>query len=95
LPKTFLTLLLLLATTLTNAQTPPPTALPIRAVIITTFPIESKLWEEREHLDETLPFPGGVLPLRTNRDHTVLSMVSGTTLVNATASLMALGLDPL
>ena len=33
-------------------------------------------------------------PLRANRDHTVLGMVSGTTLVNATASLMALGLDP-
>jgi purine nucleoside permease len=90
LPKTLLTLLLLLTPTLSLAQTP----IPIRAVIITTFPIESKLWEQREHLDETLPFPGGVLPLRINHDHTVLSLVSGTTLVNATASLMALGLDP-
>jgi purine nucleoside permease len=35
-----------------------------------------------------------VHPLRTNADHTVLGMVSGTTLVNATASMMALGLDP-
>ncbi len=76
---------------------------PIRAVIITTFEIgadtgdapgEFQLWVEREHLDEVLPFPGGVHPLRTNHDHTVLGMVSGTTLVNATASLMALGLDP-
>ncbi len=33
-------------------------------------------------------------PLRTNKDHTILGMVSGTTLVNATASMMALGLDP-
>ena len=75
---------------------------PIRAVIVTTFEIgadtgdvpgEFQLWVEREHLDEVLPFPGGVHPLRTNRDHTVLGMVSGTTLVNATASLMALGLD--
>ncbi|HVG27081.1 MAG TPA: purine nucleoside permease [Acidobacteriaceae bacterium] len=83
---------------------------PIRAVIVTTFevgndtgdvPGEFQLWAEREHLDEIVPFPGGAggphgsaHPLRTNKDHTVLGMVSGTTLVNATASMMALGLDP-
>jgi len=67
---------------------------PVRAVIVTTFPIESRLWDEREHLDRTVDFPGGVLPLHANQDGTVLSMVSGTTLVNATASLMALGMDP-
>ena len=76
---------------------------PVRAVIVTTFEIgadtgdtpgEFQLWVEREHLDEVVPFPGGVHPLRTNRDHTVLGLVSGTTLVNATASLMALGMDP-
>jgi purine nucleoside permease len=76
---------------------------PIRAVVVTTFevgadtgdvPGEFQPWVEREHLDEVLEFPGGVHPLRTNKDHTVLGMVSGTTLVNATASMMALGLDP-
>ncbi len=76
---------------------------PIRAVIVTTFEIgadtgdtagEFQFWVEREHLDEVLDFPGGVHALRTNREHTVLGMVSGTTLVNATASMMALGLDP-
>jgi purine nucleoside permease len=83
---------------------------PIRAVIVTTFEIgndtgdapgEFQFWVEREHLEQVLPFPGGPLgpggtphPLRTNRDHTILGMVSGTTLVNATASMMALGLDP-
>src|SRR6202020_2400615 len=46
------------------------------------------------HLDEVIEFPGGVHPLRTNKEHTILGMVSGTTLVNATASMMALGLDP-
>ena len=75
----------------------------IRAVVVTTFevgndtgdvPGEFQLWVEREHLDEVVDFPGGVHPLRTNREHTVLGMVSGTTLVNATASTMALGLDP-
>jgi purine nucleoside permease len=83
---------------------------PIRAVIVTTFEIgndtgdapgEFQFWVEREHLDQVLPFPGGPIgpggtphPLRTNKDHTILGMVSGTTLVNATASMMALGLDP-
>ena len=76
---------------------------PIRAVIVATFEIgndtgdapgEFQFWAEREHLDEVVEFPGGVHPLRTNKDHTVLGMVSGTTLVNATASMMALGLDP-
>ncbi len=76
---------------------------PIRAVIVTTFEIgadtgdipgEFQYWVEREHLNEVVDFPGGVHPLRTNADHTILGMVSGTTLVNATASMMALGLDP-
>jgi purine nucleoside permease len=76
---------------------------PVRAVIVATFelgadtgdaPGEFQFWVEREHLDEVVDFPGGVHPLRTNKDHTILGMVSGTTLVNATASMMALGLDP-
>jgi len=78
-------------------------AWPIKAVIVTTFergedtgdvPGEFQFWVEREHLDQTLDFPGGVHPIRTNTDHSVLGIVSGTTLVNATASMMALGLDP-
>ena len=94
-----------------HAQTPQK-PWPIRAVIVTTFEIgadtgdtpgEFQFWVEREHLSETLPFPGGPLdnldpsgthPIRTNPDHTILGIVSGTTLVNATASMMALGLDP-
>ena len=76
---------------------------PVRAVIVTTFEIgadtgdtagEFQLWVEREHLTETIEFPGGVHPLRANPEHTVIGMVCGTTLVNATASVMALGLDP-
>ena len=82
---------------------------PIRAVIVTTFevgadtgdtPGEFQFWVEREHLDQPLDWPGGPnLPpnqhaLRTNADHTVLGIISGTTLINATASMMALGLDP-
>jgi purine nucleoside permease len=76
---------------------------PIRAVIVTTFEIgkdtgdipgEFQLWVEGEHLTESLDFPGGIHPILTNKEHTVLGIVSGTTLVNATASMMALGLDP-
>src|ERR1700743_2614176 len=71
---------------------------PIRAVIVTTFevgadtgdiPGELQFWGEGEHLDEGLELPGGPHPLRTNATHPVLGMVSGTTLVNATASMMA------
>jgi purine nucleoside permease len=83
-----------------NAQQKP---WPVRAVIVATFEIgadtgdmpgEFQFWVEREHLDEVVDFPGGVHPLRTNADHTILGMVSGTTLLNATASMMALGTDP-
>ena len=88
-----------------QAQNRSPAATPaeVRVVIVTTFEIgndtgdlpgEFQLWVEREHLDRVLPFAGGTHPLRANADGTVLGMVSGTTLVNATASLMALGLDP-
>jgi purine nucleoside permease len=81
----------------------PAAGWPIRAVIVTTFEIgkdtgdvpgEFQFWVEREHLDEVLEFPGGTHVIRTNHDHTVLGVVSGTTLVNSTASMMALGLDP-
>jgi purine nucleoside permease len=96
----FAALLAILALPQARAQAKP---WPIRAVIVTTFEIgadtgdipgEFQLWAEREHLDEVIEFPGGTHPLRTNAAHTVLGMVSGTTLVNATASMMALGLDP-
>jgi purine nucleoside permease len=75
---------------------------PIRAVIMTTFEIgkdtgdipgEFQLWVEGEHLTESIDFPGGIHPILTNKEHTVLGLVSGTTLVNATASMMGLGLD--
>ncbi len=105
--RTLCVLSLLLALTgITQAQQKP---WPIRAVIVTTFevgndtgdiPGEYQFWVEREHLTEILDFPGGPNlpagqhPLRTNADHTVLGIISGTTLVNATASMMALGLDP-
>jgi len=79
------------------------TAWPIKVVIVTTFepgedtgdvPGEFQFWVEREHLDEKLPFPGGVRNLRINAAHDVLGIVTGMTLANAGPSMMALGLDP-
>lgn len=76
---------------------------PIKVVVVTTFevgadtgdqPGEFQYWVEREHLNEVLPFPGGVHPLRTNADHSILGVVSGMSLANAGPSIMALGLDP-
>ncbi len=55
---------------------------------------EFQNWVEREPLQGTLPFPGGVHPIRYNATHDVLGIVTGMTLVNATASVMALGMDP-
>jgi purine nucleoside permease len=83
------------------AQTPAPT--PIKVVIVTTFengadtgdkPGEFQFWVEREHLDRTLPFPGGVHPLRTNASGDTLGIVTGMTIGPSAASIMALGLDP-
>ena len=76
---------------------------PVKVVIVTTFepgedtgdvPGEFQYWVEREHLDEKLEFPGGVRALRINKTHDVLGIVTGMTLVNAGASMMALGVDP-
>ena len=72
---------------------------PVRAVIVATFevgndtgdiPGEFQFWVEREKLTEVVAFPGGTHPLRTNKEHTVIGMLSGTTLVNSTASMMRL-----
>jgi purine nucleoside permease len=63
-------------------------------VIVATFPGEYELWGEREKLTEAVDLPGVTLPLHTNTEHTVLGMVSGMSLVNSSASMMALGLDP-
>jgi purine nucleoside permease len=78
-------------------------AWPVKVVIVTTFevgkdsgdvPGEFQFWVEREHLDDVLPFPGGVRDLRTNADHSILGIVTGATIGPAASSIMALGLDP-
>lgn len=75
---------------------------PVKVVVVTTFEEgadrgdrlgELQLWAEREELTETIDFPGGVHPLLTNKDRSVVAMVSGMGLVNAGASVMALAFD--
>jgi len=96
----FSLLLLLALVPCANAQQKP---WPVKIVIVTTFevgadtgdtPGEFQFWVEREHLTESLDFPGGVHAIRTNADHSIIGIVTGTTLVNSTTSIMALGLDP-
>jgi purine nucleoside permease len=88
------------ATSLALSQTKP---WQVKIVIATTFevgedtgdaPGEFQFWVEREHLDIKLPFPGGVRDLRSNADHSIVGIVTGTTIGPSASSIMALGLDP-
>lgn len=93
-----LLVLLLAATCAARAQSP----IPVRVVLVTMFergndtgdtPGELQLWVEREKLTETLPFPAGIRPLRTNRERSVLAVVTGQGVANAAATITALGMD--
>lgn len=75
----------------------------VRVVVVTMFevgaptgdaPGEFQHWVERFPLDEELPFPAGPRPLRLNRESGVLGIVTGAGIAQATASVLALGLDP-
>jgi purine nucleoside permease len=75
---------------------------PVRVVVVTMFergadtgdePGEFQYWVEREKLDRVYPFPQGYRDLRMNRQG-VLGVVTGVGTAKATATIMALGLDP-
>jgi len=77
-------------------------ALPVKVVVVSMFengeltgdrPGEFQLWVERLPLDRHFEFPLGEYPLRGNADG-VLGVCVGGGIANATASVMALGLDP-
>ncbi|MBX2858068.1 MAG: purine nucleoside permease [Cellvibrionaceae bacterium] len=77
-------------------------ALPIKAVVVTMFengeitgdrPGEFQYWVERSQLHREMAFPLGEYPLRLS-DSGVLGICVGGGIANATASIMALGLDP-
>ncbi len=57
-------------------------------------PGEYQYWVEREHLDRVLPLPAAYHAVRANADGSVIALVTGMGNTNATASIMALGLDP-
>lgn len=79
-----------------------PTPIPIKVVVVSMFetgeitgdvPGEFQLWIERMPLATQWEFPLGEYPLRGNGDG-VLGLCTGGGQPNATASIMALGLDP-
>jgi purine nucleoside permease len=84
--------------------TPSPSSpIEIKVVVINMFevgadtgdaPGEYQYWVEREHLDTTLPFPQGYHDLRLNEKTGVLGVLTGVGTARATATIMALGLDP-
>jgi len=83
-----------------HAQTAPTK---VKVVIVALFepgedtgdrPGEFQFWVERENLTRTLPFDAGYRNLRTNADGSVLGVVTGPGVTNATSSIMALGMDP-
>jgi purine nucleoside permease len=88
---------------LLSAQTTPPSKpIPIKVVVVAMFergedtgdtPGEYQLWVEREHLDQIIPLPAGYHHVRLNKDG-VLGILTGVGTAKATASVMAVGLDP-
>jgi purine nucleoside permease len=94
--------LCLLATACARAQAQPK-PIEIKVVVLNMFevgndtgdaPGEYQYWVEREHLDTVLPFPQGYHDLRLNPKTGVLGVLTGIGTAKATASVMALGLDP-
>ncbi|MDP2026027.1 purine nucleoside permease [Sulfuriferula sp.] len=76
--------------------------IPIKVVVVSMFEIgkptgdapgEYQFWVERQKLDHIYPFPLGEYDLRMN-DQGLLGICTGGGTSNATASIMALGLDP-
>jgi purine nucleoside permease len=95
------TLLLALAPT-SPARAAAPSPIPIKVVVVNMFelgadtgdaPGEYQFWVEREHLDQTLPFPAGNRDLRMSSNG-VLAVLTGEGTAKAASTIMALGLDP-
>jgi len=84
------------------AQERPAKPIAVKVVVVAMFergedsgdvPGEYQYWVEREHLDEVMPMPAGYHHVRLNKDG-VLGLLTGVGTARATASVMALGLDP-
>lgn len=99
--RTILALLALSCATHVVAK--PDKPLPVRVVVVTTFelgedvgdkPGEFQAWVERFPLLQKIEFPQGYHALRYNAEKQVLGIVTGEGSLRATASVMALGMDP-
>lgn len=75
--------------------------IPIKVVVVSMFeygeitgdrPGEFQFWAERLPMEKGLPFPAGEFDLRLSKDG-VLGICTGGGIANATASVMALGMD--
>lgn len=93
-----------------GCQTPAPdssnsktTPIPIKVVVVAMFeqgedtgdrPGEFQYWAERLPLEESIDFPQGYRNLRINREKGILGIVTGIGTAKASASIMALGMDP-
>jgi purine nucleoside permease len=79
---------------------PPP--IPVKVVVVAMFelgedtgdrPGELQYWVERDHLDHIYPLPAGYHAARMN-DSGEMAILTGQGTAHATATIMALGLDP-
>ena len=79
-----------------------PKPIPVKVVVIAMFevgqdtgdqPGELQYWVERDHLDRVYPLPAGYHAVRMN-DAGEMAVLTGQGTAQATATLMALGLDP-
>lgn len=79
-----------------------PQRIPVKVVIVAMFevgqdtgdaPGELQYWVERDHLDRVFPLPAGYHAVRMN-DAGEMAVLTGQGTASATATIMALGLDP-
>ncbi|MGA7106201.1 MAG: purine nucleoside permease [Terracidiphilus sp.] len=102
IPRTralFICMLIASSAALASAK---PKPIPVRVVIVAMFevgqdtgdqPGELQYWVERDHLDRVYPLPAGYHAIRMNDDGE-MAVLTGQGTAQATATLMALGLDP-
>src|SRR5271167_1208925 len=95
-------LLLPLLSLAARGAVPAAAPIPVKVVVVAMFelgadtgdaPGEYQFWVEREHLDQTIPFPAGYHDLRMNSNG-VLAVLTGQGTAKAASTIMALGLDP-
>ncbi len=79
-----------------------PRRIPVKVVVVAMFEIgqdtgdqpgELQYWVERDHLDRVYPLPAGYHAVRMN-DRGEMAVLTGQGTAHATATIMALGLDP-